>query len=211
MKLLFELTVVAVIAISASAQSLNIDISDRGSSPSNAFAAQGLAGSWNTYSASSGTTIALDGLDGLSTNASLKITGFRNYQLLGFSDDSDLGRLASDRAVSAGDPIIMSFSGLSNGNYQVWTYIMSESFREREVIINSDIMTSQIVQTSWTGELILGQTHSFHMVEVTDGTLNIAVSNGDPFVNGIQLVIPTPSTLAMLGMATMFTTRRCRK
>lgn len=209
MKTAFQIISIAVASSVAFSQSFNINFSNDGHVPSASYAAEGLAGWWNGYSEDSGTALALNGLAGQSTGVSLTVTNINEYQHINHtSGDFDLGILVNDRVLSHSAPVTLDFAGLANGNYEVWTYVIGAG--GEQITINGDFTTTETISGIWPGELILGQTHSLHMVEVTDGTLSITAAGGDPFINGVQLVIPAPSSLAILGVATMFTTRRRR-
>jgi len=204
---------IAAIATATSAQSLNIDLAASGELLPSDFGAQGSAGIWNIYPEEPGASHALTNLAGNATGASLTVTGFVNVQHIRVSTiDADVNGLANTRLISHGSPIVMTFTGLQNATYEVWTYVISTgSSLTPEVTLNSDASTTQFLTQGWSGSLVLGQTHAYHTVEVIDGTLSVAVAaSNDPWANGIQLVIPAPSTLALAPLACLLAPRRRR-
>lgn len=182
----------AMIATTANAQSLNIDVGDAAGVPSASYAAAGLPGVWNLA------TIDLVGLDGEPIAATL------NYELDFFEFIDDPGTTGDDELLL--DDYIdhiydvcvtaFHFDGLANGTYDVITYAWRPSCPDEKTEVSIGYLcpqcfSQQTIGGTWPGELQEGVTHARHTAKVTDGTLDICVyapwgSSGS--VNGLQLV-----------------------
>ncbi|HTF87150.1 MAG TPA: hypothetical protein VK843_01990 [Planctomycetota bacterium] len=186
---LSALALVTVLASTASAQGINIDIGSFSGAPSSGYgAAAGQAGTWNMLT--SAATTPLTDIGGNSTTATVTSSvsvnfafGFNN---LGTSGDDEL--LMDD---GHDGNMTMDFAGLANGDYDVYTYAWAPDsatyFSNVAVPGSPDPM--QAVGGNWPGTLTQGITHAKHHITVTSGTLQVVItlSTGFTTVNGIQL------------------------
>lgn len=200
----------AFLVAGADAQSINLDIdADFGmtgaSPPSATFGAAGLPGFWNRH-----VKPALYDLQGNVTTASFSYSGgvMFTYNLLqGYTGDDEL--LMAD---ILDDTNTLTFTGLVDGTYDVYTYAQAPD----STALLTDVTIDGITQTvggAWLGTYIQGNTHAFHTVDVVGGMLSIgiAVNVGFSSVNGVQLVlVPEPATIAALGLglASLLAARR---
>lgn len=235
MKLFSLVGLGAAVAISASAtaQSINIDANiatGAGSGvPSNTFgAAAGAAGvgTWNGLTSLSANipSAALLGLNGAATGATVTSNinigpGFGSTTNgLGVINDAQL--LLADIWDPGAATLTLTFNGLQNGPYDVYTYAMAPdgaAFRSN-VNVNGPAGAAnpgnQVVGGAYTGAFVLGVTHSLHSgVQVTNGTLSISVNTNTTFASlaGLQLVlVPGPGALALFGLAGLVGSRRRR-
>lgn len=213
----------------AAAQQFNVDIDFPGSNgqlgqgvPSAAFgAASGQAGVWNSAPSGSG-PFALTDINGALTGATLSITG--TSSLLAFNNSSNTGDYAllmNDArqvgTVVQGGNASFTFAGLTNGNYQVWTYGAPPQGGAGSTVVDVIGSTSTNPQTVTGGAnnntFILGGTHVVHNVAVTNGTLTIRITdpNGDglpAYINGFQLVPAPGGAVALLAAAGLLARRR---
>ncbi|MCH9646636.1 MAG: hypothetical protein K0U98_00280 [Deltaproteobacteria bacterium] len=186
----------------ATSQSFNLDFGQPGDGPAATYGAAGLAGTWNSFLASHGSTTSnLLGLDGLPTGVSMS-------QIGGLDTVSD-----SDPATSGGDALLMDdylvtfsaglesclfFDNLEAGDYEILLYarmpeqplVFGDTFVDQEVGV-----PHYSVGGVWPGahqELI---TYSRHFATVgVDGNLDMhsgIVPGANPALgaalNGVQL------------------------
>jgi hypothetical protein len=186
----------------ASAQELNIDVSNLVGTPTSGYGAGAAQpGFWNSVDGGAiGTVFTLLDLGTGTTAASV------SYQVYGNSSGNftgdDPGTTGDDQAllddfqdVGSGTSLaIWSFDGLSAGDYLVYTYAWAaddptNSTSRVRVVGSSD--PEQSLGGPWTGSHALGVTFARHAVTVgVSGQLVIEVqpSAGYASVNGIQLV-----------------------
>jgi hypothetical protein len=194
------------------AQSMNVDFNFAGVStaPSSGYAAAGLAGVWNTANMTGNTvpTQSLVDLSGTSTAATLNVPVILgNWSNFGSWTGDDM-LLMDDSGGSVGQTV--NFSGLLNGNYDVYVYGMSATGN-----VNSSFYIGSATQNNtggWTGSHVLGASYGlFSAVSVTSGTLQIGwVGN----FNGVQLVyspVPEPATLSVLALGALAVLRKRQK
>jgi hypothetical protein len=183
--------VAALLGSTANAQSLNVDFTTFNASPSSGYgAAAAQPGTWNNLSG--GGPQALQNLAGGATTATLSANttagwafGFNNVLTSG--DDELLLDGGHDGAMN------LSFAGLSNGNYEVYTYAWapdSPTLYFTNVAVTGSADPQQTIGgVDWTGVHVLGQQYAFHRVAVTNGTLQIVCTVSQNFAteNGVQL------------------------
>jgi hypothetical protein len=193
------------------AQSMNVDFNFAGVStaPSTGYAAAGLPGFWNTANMT-GNTVApqsLFDLSGSSTAATLDVPIILgNWSNLGSWTGDDM-LLMDDAGGSVGQTV--NFTGLLNGNYDVYAYGMSATGN-----VNSSFYIGSWTQNNtggWTGSHVQGASYGlFSGASVTSGTLQIGwVGN----FNGVQLVyspVPEPATISVFAMGALALLRKRR-
>jgi hypothetical protein len=181
-----------------------------GGAPSSAFrGAAGNPGNWNNISGAGFGTHYLRGLDGGLTNT--RIVGPEGGSGGGDAipiNTGDYAKLLNDaRSVDRILGLDFKFDGLLNGRYYVFTYLVSittttEIRRTRVTIAEGVGPTSQTLTGPMPGnQLIEGITHTRHVVDVTNGEMNLYLqsleSNASGWFNGIQLsYVPEPGTFA---------------
>lgn len=194
------------------AQSMNVDFNFAGLStaPSSGYAAAGLAGVWNTANMTGNTVsnLSLVDLSGASTAATLNVPVILgNWSNSGSWTGDDM-LLMDDAGGSIGQTV--NFSGLLNGNYDVFVYGMSATGN-----VNSSFYIGSATQNNtggWTGSHVLGGSYGlFSAVAVTGGTLQIGwIGN----FNGVQLVytpVPEPASMTVLALGALAVLRKRRK
>lgn len=230
----FSLAVAFVLAaaVSVNAQNINIDFDTAavggagdGAPANNYGAAAGLAGQgcWNLFdgivqtqilNAGTGIGCAATPVTVTRSSAAGGNFAFNNANTLGdqqllLDDGQDLS------AVPA--PLTITFTGLVNGIYDVYTYAVAPDFTGTD----TTAVTVNGVTLNSTGPIpagnvfVSGQTHTLHAnVAVVGGTLTISANEVAPSfgtINGVQLVlIPEPSSLALLGLGALGLIRRRR-
>jgi len=177
------------------AQSFNLDVDNFFGTPSNALgAAAAQPGTWNDVPAALGTTPLVD-ITGAATGVTISGTGlgaafsFDNAGTTG--DDQALMDDLSDPSPSGAT---WTFSGLTPGNYILYTYGWAPdnaTFRSTIAVAGSSD-GPQNVGGAWPGGYTLGITHARHHVTVGGaGTIamTITVAGGGSFasLNGFQL------------------------
>jgi hypothetical protein len=184
------LVLTLVLAPAAAAQSFNIDCTDQiGVPPSTYAGAANQTGPWNMVSRNG--PYNLTDTSGALTGASVWALG-GNF---GFFFDNPLttgadGDLLDD--ITAG-PFTYIFSGLADGNYDVYTYAFgpdSPGTLYTEVTIGT---TTEVVGgVDWTGAHVEGETYALHQITVSGGSVTVLVDNslapGDASCNGFQFV-----------------------
>jgi hypothetical protein len=202
----FSSLLVAGFASAAAAQSVNIDFGTSASSPPAAYAAEGLAGTWNGIDlllepgASSG-RLPLIGLDGAPVSATLLVED--GYGTLDYPHPETEGDVASllDDALFALSPDIAMFltiEGLEPGVYRVISYTWDYPTQSFGVAVSVEGSSSpgSVAGGPWTGALTVGVTHRSDVVESLDGVVHIQIVgagpgsffNGSGVINGLQLV-----------------------
>lgn len=195
------------LAAPAIAQSFNIDADARGAPPElgggvpdSSFAAVGLAGTWNSWSAAGQAPMRLTGLDGSLSNVIFE--GPHGGSGNGFFNPNNTGSHAAllndGRSFSENT---WTFSGLMDGFYRLVTYAASPSnnITNTSVFVTGASIENQFVTGPMPGNaFVLGDTHVIHEVDVTGGLLSVTITEGrDPaYLNGFQLihVVPEPTT-----------------
>jgi hypothetical protein len=214
-----------LIATAANAQ-FNIDLNNDfappeagGGTPSNTFgAAASQPGYWNNVPSNGNGPMALRDLSGQLTN--IICTGPAGGAGLGYSNPLNTGDFSL--LLNDGNQVghsAWSFSGITNGTYNVFTYAVwpNNLLRPTEVTISGSITPNpQIVFGQMPGnQFILGVTHCIHTIQVSNGTFTIDADMGSGaggFVNGFQVVsVPEPSLVLGLSLGLLCLALRNRK
>ncbi len=187
------------IAASASAQSMNIEWGSPDSSPPATYAAAGLAGVWNTFSAMTpGQRYPLVGLDGSPIAADIANIGFdiiESANILGTSGGDEA--LLDDCFTSFNDPIdgciFMRF--LEPGEYRVIMYAIApdDDTLLNRLRIDQNTEGPVMVGGSWSGAHQNGVTYMSQIATVgLDGRLDfhsgLPSGNIRSVLNGVQII-----------------------
>lgn len=191
------ITALTLLAGSASAQSFNVDLGfTAGEYPTNFYSAAGKAGRWNEITSATPATIALKGLDSVSTPVTLT---WDKSVALSVKDDpnttGDAQRLQDDGQfkTSAG-ALTYTFKHLAAGTYAVFTYAGHPTLASSTSIVSvtNSSSTPQTVGGNVANDLPLGVSHSIHFITVpSDGTIEVSVANNglsNAACTGLQLV-----------------------
>lgn len=218
-------------AVSVNAQNINVDFDTSvaggggdGAPAATYGAAAGAlgAGCWNLMEGTTQTSILNAGTGAACTPTPVTVT---RSSALGGNFAFNNANTSGDRELLLDDgqdlsavtgPLTITFTGLINGPYDVYTYAVAPDFTGTD----TTAVTVNGVTLNSTGPIplagfIAGQTHTLHAnVAVVAGTLTISVNEVAPSfgtINGIQLVlIPEPSSLALLGLGALGLIRRRR-
>jgi len=199
----------------ASAQSIYIDFGTVTGTPSSAFGgASGAPGVWNAHDGEEGTVGTLMDIGGVTTGVSLTLsaegsTGVNDVDI-GLTGDN--AALLQDLVFGTFNDLTLEFAGLSPGEYRIVTYAIGrqQHISSTDVWIQGDTSTTQEISAEWNGSFALGETHSEHTIDLSDGLLRIdLLKSGDAVVNGVQVIlVPTPGAGALLLMAGLAALRR---
>ena len=173
------------------AQAINVDLGSYNGAPSNAYGgAPGQVGFWNNV----GTYLptALSDLGGTATSVTLTASGSGDMTF-GFDNGATTG---DDELLLDGGHdglLTLSFSGLANGWYDVYTYAWAPdqpSYLTRVTVLGAIDPPQDVGGSPWTGVHVLGETFAQHRVHVTTGTLQVDSTLAFSFVttNGVQLI-----------------------
>jgi len=192
----------------ASAQSINIDLSTTFGTPSNTFAAAGLAGTWNPIQIATGPFPLVD-LAGAMTAATISRTAGVGYDF----SYNNAGTFGDDEALmdDGQDPSSDStwtIANLAAGNYTVYTYAWAPDSATyvSNVVVNGGTATP--VGGAWPSGYVAGITHSVDNVAIAAGgsiTIRIYVNTSFATFDGVQIVLggsSTPSTPFCFGNGT---------
>lgn len=233
-RITIAVTMMLMTAAPGLAQRFNIDLDQAGTfpshgngSPSASFgAAAGQAGVWNTVDAQDfGPTPLLD-TSGSATGVTIAITATSmlptSLSFWNTSNTGDFALLLNDATqigtASQGGSRTYTFSGLTPGPYQIYTYAVAPqgTVGTNPVFVPGSTSTNpQDVTGPMPGNAFaLGITHSLHDVMVTTGTLSVMFSvppnlPSGAFVNGFQLV-PEPGTVSLLALGGLALLRKRR-
>jgi hypothetical protein len=195
--------------VSSAAFSINVDFGDSATAPSPAYAAAGLAGTWNAVPALPATVrMSLVGLDGAATTAEIYQIG--GSTMLVSDDAATAGNdeaLLDDMFLSFNDPLdeCVWFEGLTNGEYRVIIYALTPNDPNLLSRVRVDFATPGPVWIggAWTGAHVEGLSYQSFDVSVFDGTIGLhsgvvsaLIQSG---INGIQVVDLGDVTSAALG------------
>ncbi len=184
-------------AASASAQGFNVDFNSvsGGPVPTAGYAAAGTAGVWNPVLPGTSNVPLLD-KSGAATGVTVTPS-----PTLSFSLSFDNANMTGDDAALLEDIIYggtsgiwypITFSGLANGDYEVYTYAIAPDAKTG-FVTNVRVVESSDAQQSVGGFLFAGHaqgvTYAVHNAVVTTGTLTVEVAIGTSFIslNGIQI------------------------
>jgi hypothetical protein len=195
---LLVLPVLFLASATARAQSFNLDVGDNlvlWPVPSSAYgAAAAQPGVWNDiHHPYSFTLTDINGALTAVTCASTISSSF-NWPFGTLTGDDSAFMNDIQAISSTSGTAVWTFSGLSNGNYTVYTYAWApDSANGRtSVDVPGSTDAQQIVGGSWSGSPhVLGITYALHHVAVTNGTLTVncaGASGTSGSVNGFQLV-----------------------
>ena len=205
---LFAVAAIAAVASAAQAASYNVDFSDGLGTPSASFGALGDAGTWNVipFGQTSGSVADTTG----STTASISLNN--NNQASVSVPDTDYNRLMGDWAEFGSGGGAITFTGLENGSYSVYTYGGHGGL----TFTSADVTVLGASEGAQTVMYDSNQSYDAGIIDVTDGSLTINIGNVDgPFagINGVQLVgeIPAPSSAAALALGGLTIARRRRR
>ena len=203
-----SLLVAVLFAASASAQSFNIDVGPNlilWPVPSASYAAgAGQPGVWNGVPPSI-TPQILNNLAGAATTVTVVTdwTSSYTYPFGGLTGDDD-AFTADGQALDAVllTPANWTFSGLVDGDYDVYTYAWDNagSGTLTDIRIPGNGQPTQSVGGAWTGSPhVLGTTYALHQASVTGGTLVVEAKSsplgGSGQVIGFQLVQLTSGSI----------------
>jgi hypothetical protein len=185
----------------ASAQGFNVDFAKIYGTPSSAYgAAAGQTGFWNHKDH---TTASITLLDTTGTPTAVSLAHTATPLVLGHNHPSTTGdqQALLDDFLDGNKTI--TFTGLANGNYAVYTYAWgpeSGTYLTRVRVTGAN-EPDKVVGGSWAGDHTEGVTYARHTVTIANGSLTIActVENNFSSINGVQVVplsppVPKPTT-----------------
>jgi hypothetical protein len=197
---------ILLLAASASAQSLNVDLGLNAAPSSSYGGAAGQAGTWNEVDGVALVDdVPLVDLDGQATTVTVSspVTSGVGATYCYLNGGGDEGALMGDSMhqadfVAQNRDVELNFVGLENGWYQVYTYSWNPCSATSSVVGvgGSPDFRSACGDNDWPGGQRYRRTFVRHRKLVTDGTLNIFARSRhiepfeyDPVVNGVQLVL----------------------
>ncbi|MCK6446043.1 MAG: hypothetical protein L6Q99_06580 [Planctomycetes bacterium] len=187
-----------VLAALAPAQSFNLDVGDNliiFPVPQNSYVgAAAQAGVWNSVKFPYSTTLVqLDGSASTVTTSSNQSSSFNWFPSTLTGDDYNFMVDIQD-VPFVGGPWSWTFSGLTNGDYALYTYAFAPENNGMltRVTVTGSSDPAQDVGGIWSGgAFVQGVTHALHHVTVTSGQIDLTVeglSNSNGSVNGFQIV-----------------------
>ena len=197
-------------ALPTRAQSFNVDfepaINPHGQLPGTFGAAAQSPGYWNRVST---LPASLARLSGAASSVSVATSSFAgNWYFFWFDT---VGTTGSDKALlddvyaDDTDEFHMVFTGLENGEYDVYTYLLVPPFNACLIEVMGSPDGVQTVSGYWNGGYALGSNYARHHRSVTDGTIDVRVHQTAPHgqnmiaTSGIQIVkageVPTGTPL----------------
>ncbi len=185
-------------AAASQAQSFNVDVGDNlilfPVPQSNYVGAANQGGVWNSSKFPySHVLVRLNG-NPSSVATSSNSTSSYNYFPSSLTGDDYNFMVDIQNLPFIGGPWTWNFSGLLNGNYQLYTYAWAPENNgfQTSVDVPGSVDPAQSVGGFWFGSPhVLGVTYARHNVTVTNGTLQVVVeglNTHDGSVNGFQLV-----------------------
>lgn len=193
------LAVLGIVGLSgsSSAQGFNVDF-EAGFNPlpptASSYAAAGTAGEWNAIDVSFASPYALVDKTGAASAVTMSLTAGLIFDV-SFDNPGMTGEDANllEDLVYGGSSETITFEGLLNGDYDVYTYAIAPD-NKLGLITDVDVIGSPSgLQTvgglAWSGSHAQGVSYALHSVTVSNGTLaiNIAINTGDLSLNGIQI------------------------
>lgn len=196
---IFSIGLLAAAVLPASAQSFNVEWGAPGTAPSASYAAEGLAGVWNTFSAMPNfQRLPLVGLDGAPIAADIMNIGFDVVESADIpSTSGDDEALLDDCFTSFNDPIdgCIFIRFLEPGDYRVILYGIApdDAGLLSRLRIDQNAEGPELVGGTWTGFHQSGVTFMSQIATVgSDGRLDfhsgLPSGNIRSVLNGMQLV-----------------------
>lgn len=196
---LLALLLAALPAVSASAQSFNIDVGQNlilyPVPPDSYGAGAGQLGRWSSCPSPYSTSVVnLDGSPSSVTTSSNQSASYSNFPSPLTGDDYDFMVDIQDLPFIGGPTWTWTFAGLQDGSYQLYTYAWAPENNGNTTLVTvpGSIDPPTSVGGIWSGSPhVLGVTYCVHRVDVTGGTFGIQVAgqnNHNGAVNGFQLV-----------------------
>jgi hypothetical protein len=196
---LIPIIAIATAAHSAAAQSFNVDWGSLDSSPSSSYAAEGLAGVWNTFdSMPNFQQQPLVGLDGLPIQATIMNIGFDVIESSNNpATTGDAEALLDDCFTSFNDPIdgCIFLRNIEPGEYRVILYAMApdDDTLLSRLRIDQNTEDPEHVGGAWTGAHTNGITFMTQTATVAaDGRLDfhsgLPSGNIRSVLNGMQVI-----------------------
>ncbi len=196
---LASIIVIAGASLPAAAQSFNIEWGSPETSPPASYAAEGLAGFWNTFdSMPSGVAMPLMGLDGGATLVTIRNIGFdvvESADIPGTSGGDEA--LLDDCFTSFNDPIdgCLFIDNIEPGEYMVIMYGLApdDDLLKSRLRIDQNAEDPVLVGGAWSGAHESGITYMAQMATVgLDRNLDVhsGLLGGDirSVLNGMQIV-----------------------
>jgi hypothetical protein len=167
---------------------VNVDFHDGAGTPQQSFSAAGSTGYWNTVGSDLGDSTGIRDTSGAMTT--LSISSSRSLFPVTWGNASlegDSAALLEDYLCSHLNDFVLTISGLSNLVYKLIVYTAPTPYATT-VTINGDFNSSAVMTGNWPGYFEQGSTHTLHYVQVTNGTIRVALQkDADAFINGFQL------------------------
>ncbi len=192
-------SIVSAAALPAVAQSFNIEWGTPDTAPPASYAAEGLAGVWNTFDAMpNGVGFPLVGLDGAPTLVSIRNIGFdvvESGDIAGTSGADEA--LLDDCFTSFNDPIdgCLFIDNLEPGDYRVIMYgiAFDDSALKSRLRIDQNLEDPVLVGGAWSGAHEDGVTYMSQIATVgAGGDLDVhsglISANIRSVLNGMQII-----------------------
>lgn len=210
------------VATAAIAVPINVDFTFPGElgvpAPATLGAASGQVGVWNSFTVSGGpppTSSSLVDLSGaLIPGVSMTITGRYGFSGRTSGAPADIAALTDDAMRMDEASLILRFTGLDAGRYDIFSYGLLRDGMNLEdgaqvAVTGSADGAQSIGGVSWPGSFLLGTTHALHRITLGGGSdIEVVITAREGAssarIAGIQLVpvgeIPEPGSLALLGL-----------
>lgn len=200
------LVVALASSVAAAGQNINIDFGLAGLVPSDGYAAAGLGGYWNALELADRPngrqTFApgtLQSVDSEPTLIGMTVTSAGTTELTDhpftFGDDASL--LDDFLLTAPGTTSIVSLAGIEPGVYHVFVYTWAPADPSAITQVTIDDAVTSFAGGAWTGGLAQGVTHEVYAVEISDGSLEIAVTGASAesagYLNAVQIIDTTES------------------
>lgn len=208
------------VATAALAVPINVDFTLPGgtgvSAPATLGAASGQVGVWNSFTVAGGpppSSTSLVDLSGvLIPGVSMTITGRYGFSGRISGAPADIAALTDDAMRMDEASLILRFTGLDAGRYDVYSYgLLRDGVNledgARVAVTGSTDAAQSIGGVSWPGSFLLGTTHALHRISLGAGSdIEVVMTAREGATSariaGIQLVpvgeVPEPGSLALL-------------
>lgn len=188
---------ITALAGQATAQSFNIEVGTSAAVPSSSFgAAAASPGVWNPVTSSTAASILLKNLDGTTSAVTMThSTGGSFFNNTNANLTGDYQSLLND--VQADTTITYSFTGLTPGQYNIYTYALDahSSMNPAHVVVNNALGIGNQdsgFETPTSNDFHVGGTHALHnrVVNIGDTVTITCTPNGGSVAQlaGIQIV-----------------------